>query len=577
MEHGDLPAVVSVHREAFPNFFLSFLGPRFLCEFYAALVDAPDGIVLVATDDGAVCGFVAGTVRPRAFYRRLFRRRSFRIALALVPAMLRRPGTLARVARRARQRAMGEPDGGGAELMSMAVAPSGQRRGVGRALVDAFASRLREARVRSLWLTTDAVDNDGVRQFYEGLGFERARRFTNTEGRQLEEYRRATDPAPRFIPFARPDIGPEEIEAVRQVLESGWLTTGERVQEFERQFAAAVGAKHAMAVNSGTAALHLALDAVGLGEHDEVIVPAYTFTATAEVVRYFGAKPVFVDVEPRTLNVDPAAIERAITPRTKAIMPVHFAGLAADLDAIRAIARRAGSVVIEDAAHAFPTRYRNRLVGSISDVTCFSFYATKTITTGEGGMICTDNDAWAERCRIMSLHGINHDAWKRYRAEGSWFYEVVAPGYKYNLTDIAAALGLAQLARAGRMRARRQEIAERYNAAFGGCFEPPAFDVASDHAWQLYPLRLHLDRLSVDRAKFIGELLTRGIGASVHFIPLHLQPYYRERYGFVPEDFPVSYREYQREVSLPIYSAMSNADVAAVITGVAEIAARFAT
>ena len=237
-------------------------------------------------------------------------------------------------------------------------------------------------------------------------------------------------------------------------------------------------------------------------------------------------------------------------------MPIHIAGLPADLDAIHEVARRHGLPVIEDAAHAFPTKYKGRMVGSLSDFTCFSFYATKTLTTGEGGMICTEDDALAERCRIMALHGISKDAWKRYTAEGSWYYEIVAPGYKYNMTDIAAAMGLAQLHKAERMWRRRQEIAAQFNQAFGGL---PQLQIPHDradcqHAWHLYTLRLNLEHLIIDRAQFIEELKERNIGASVHFIPLHIHPYYRDKYGYRPDDFPVAYREYQRLISLAIYS-----------------------
>jgi dTDP-4-amino-4,6-dideoxygalactose transaminase len=369
-----------------------------------------------------------------------------------------------------------------------------------------------------------------------------------------------------MIPFARPDIGHEELDGVRQVLESGWLTTGEQVHRFEREFASYVGAKHAIALNSGTAALHLALEAIGLTSEDEVIVPAYTFTATAEVVLYFGAKPVLVDVDARTLNIDPERVAAAITERTKAIIPVHFGGLAADLDALRAIAKAHDIAIIDDAAHALPSRYRGRLIGAISDFTCFSFYATKTITTGEGGMLCTDDDAFAARVRVMALHGISHDAWNRYRAEGSWYYEVVAPGFKYNMTDIAAALGLAQLAKVDRMRDRRQEIALRYNEAFGDdpAFETPPFEAPADHSWHLYALRLN----GIDRRAFIENLRSQGVGASVHFIPLHLHPFYRDRFGYTRDSFPVATREYEREVSLPIYSVMSDDEVATVIDAV---------
>jgi len=336
-----------------------------------------------------------------------------------------------------------------------------------------------------------------------------------------------------FLPFALPDIDDAELAAIKEVLESGWVTTGHKTQQFEREFAAMVGAKHAIAVNSCTAAMHLALEAIGLQRGDEVITTPYTFAATTEVVRYFDARPVLVDVDARCLNIDPAQIEAAITPRTRAIIPVHIAGLPAELDAIHALARQHNLVVIEDAAHAFPASYKGQSIGSLSDFTCFSFYATKTITTGEGGMICTDNEAWAERCRIMALHGISRDAWKRYSAEGSWFYEIVAPGYKYNLTDIASAMGLAQLHKAERMWERRRAIAEQYNDAFQPLreLEIPHNRSDSQHAWHLYTLRLHLDRLSIDRAAFVEALREQQIGASVHFIPLHLHPYYRTTYG----------------------------------------------
>lgn len=378
-----------------------------------------------------------------------------------------------------------------------------------------------------------------------------------------------------FLPFALPDVDDTELQQIKEALDSGWITTGPKTHQFEAEFAAAVGAKHAVAVNSCTAAMHLALEAIGLQRGDEVITTPYTFAATAEVIRYFDARPVLVDIDPRCLNMDPSLLAAAITPRTRAIIPVHVAGQPAALDEIHAVARRHGLPVIEDAAHAFPTRYKDRMIGSLSEFTCFSFYATKTLTTGEGGMICTENDAWAERCRIMALHGISKDAWKRYTAEGSWYYEIIAPGYKYNMTDIAAAMGLAQLRKAHRMWQRRREIAARFNQAFGGL---PQLQIPHDradcrHAWQLYMLRLNLEGLRIGRAEFIEELRRRNIGVSVHFIPLHIHPYYRETYGCRPEDFPVAYREYQREISLPIYSKMSDADVEDVIDAVTQIVA----
>lgn len=382
---------------------------------------------------------------------------------------------------------------------------------------------------------------------------------------------------PDFLPFALPDIVEDEIAAVAAVLRSGWITTGLKTKEFEARFAEAVSAPHAVMVNSCTAALHLALEAVGVGPGDEVIVPTLTFAATGEVVRYLGAVPVLVDVRAHDHNIDPAAIERAITPKTRAILLVHFAGAPCDMDEIVAIARPRGIRVIDDAAHAFPCEYRGKKVGTLADITCFSFYATKTITTAEGGAAVTANAAWAERMRIMSLHGISKDAYKHYAAEGSWRYEILAPGYKYNLTDVASALGLGQLGRAHAMLARRRAIAERYDAAFAplGCYE--LFGRSSDrtHAQHLYVLKLRPGVLSIDRARYIEELRARGIGASVHFIPLHVHPYYEQTFGYRPETFPVALDVYERSLSLPVYSRMTDADAARVVDAVLDLARRF--
>jgi dTDP-4-amino-4,6-dideoxygalactose transaminase len=390
---------------------------------------------------------------------------------------------------------------------------------------------------------------------------------------------------PEFLPFARPDFDASELEQVREVLESGWLTTGPKAHQFEAQFASSVGATHTLAVNSCTAAMHLALEAIDLQPGDEVITTPYTFASTAEVVRYFDARPVLVDVCPEDLNIDPSLVETAITSRTRAIIPVHIGGLAADLDSLYALAGAYGLAVIEDAAHAFPSAYKGRGIGQdldgslgsrVRNAVCFSFYATKTLTTGEGGMLATGNEILAERCRVMALHGISRDAWKRYTAEGSWYYEIVAPGFKYNMTDVAAAMGLAQLAKAERMWRRRAEIAARYNQAFGSAVELqiPHNPADRQHAWHLYMLRLHLDRLRIDRAQFVHELRERNVGSSVHFIPLHLHPYYRDTYGYRPEDFSVALGEYRREVSLPIYSKMSDGDVEDVVEAVLDIVER---
>ena len=377
-----------------------------------------------------------------------------------------------------------------------------------------------------------------------------------------------------FLPFAFPDIGEEEIAEVVDSLRSGWLTTGPKTQRFEREFADFIGGDvQALAVNSATAGLHLVLEAFGIGPGDEVITTPYTFTATAGVVRHLGADPVFVDIDPRTFNLDPAKIERAITPRTKAIIPVHFAGLSCQMDSIIKIARKHGLKIVEDAAHALPATYGGRLIGTLdTDATVFSFYATKTITTGEGGMIVTRDEAIAERCRVMRLHGISRDAFDRYTStKPAWHYEVIAPGFKYNLTDIASSIGLQQLKKAWAFQERRQEMAERYNDELTGLPvvlppQPPDSDL---HAWHLYALRLD-DSVRISRDGFIQQMSERGIGCSVHFIPLHLHPYWQKAYDLQPHDFPAAWSAYERAVSLPLYTRMTVEDQTRVIEAVKE-------
>lgn len=372
------------------------------------------------------------------------------------------------------------------------------------------------------------------------------------------------------LPFALPDIGEPEIEAVVEALRSGWLSSGPQVKEFESDFSAFCGGRsQAVSVNSATAGLHLALEALGIGPGDEVLVPTWTFTATAEVVRYLGAEPVLVDIDPITFNIDFARAEGAVTERTRAVMPVHFAGLPVDPGQLRAFAQRHGLLTVEDAAHALPAEAAGELVGSgQSDATVFSFYATKTITTGEGGMVVTPRKDVAARIRTMRLHGISRDAFDRYRsAVPAWQYEVVAPGYKYNLTDPAAAMGRVQLSRAHAMRDRRAQIAGMYREALSGTdLQLPA--VGADdvvHSWHLYVVRLPAGE---DRDAFIADLAGRGIGTSVHFIPLHLHPYWRKRGGLRPERFPVASAEFERVVSLPIFSSMSDAQVGRVVDAV---------
>ncbi len=376
----------------------------------------------------------------------------------------------------------------------------------------------------------------------------------------------------RFLPFALPDTDEAEVTAVADVIRSGWLTTGTQVRAFEAAFATLVGAKHAIAVNSCTAAMHLALESLGVKPGDKVLTTPYTFAATAEVIRYMGADPLFVDVRADTLNLDMAAVATALKKHhVAAIIPVHIAGEPCEMDALREVA---GDIpIVEDAAHALPTRLGDRMIGNLSRFTCFSFYATKTLSTGEGGMITTNDDAAADRCRIMSLHGISRDAWKRYTAEGSWAYEIIAPGYKYNMTDMAAALGLVQLGKLDAMWRRRVEIAQRYDAAFGGRseLELPTRNAANQHAWHLYMLRVDNAKVRGGRDVFAEEMKKRNIGISVHFIPLHLHPYYKETYGYKPEAFPTATREFRREVSLPIYSKMTDADVEDVIAAVLDV------
>jgi len=376
------------------------------------------------------------------------------------------------------------------------------------------------------------------------------------------------------VPFHKAAAGEAEAQAAAEVIRSGWLTIGPHTVEFEKNFAKYVGAKHALAVSSCTAALHLALEAIGVKATDEVLVPTVTFTATAEVVAYLGARPVLVDVDPATLNLSTADAERKITEKTKAIIPVHFAGQPCDMDEICDLARRHNLRIVEDAAHAVPASYHGRPIGAVSEATCFSFYATKTLTTGEGGMVTTDNDAIADRVRTMRLHGIGRDAWKRYTAEGSWFYEVLAPGYKYNMNDVQAAIGLVQLAKCDDMHARRSAIARRYDEAFSKVemLETPTLRKDRESAMHLYVLRLNTEQLTISRNDFIRELKELEIGASVHFIPLHFHPYYRDAYGYTPNDLPVAAREFERYLSLPLFPDMTDEQVDHVIDSVCQIA-----
>ena len=380
-----------------------------------------------------------------------------------------------------------------------------------------------------------------------------------------------------FLPYNRSLIGQEEIDAVVEVLRGGWLTTGARTREFEAAFARYVGAANTVALNSCTAALHLALVAVGIREGDEVILPTMTFAASGEVIFYLGARPVLVDCLPNSFQLDPEQVAGKITSQTRAILPVHFAGAPCDLDPICDLARRHNLKVIEDAAHALPTRYKGRMVGTFGDITCFSFYATKTLTTGEGGMVATENPDYTENIRRLSLHGISKDAWKRYSAEGSWRYDILEVGYKYNMTDLQAALGLTQLAKCDSMLARRAYIANCYNHLLesldGFTTLPAPADI--EHAWHLYIVQVSHEALTINRDRVVEELKNRGIGTSVHFIPLHLHPLYQTKLGYRSGDFPNAEERFSRAISLPIYAAMSEADISRVMDALADIERKF--
>jgi dTDP-4-amino-4,6-dideoxygalactose transaminase len=382
-------------------------------------------------------------------------------------------------------------------------------------------------------------------------------------------------PMSPFLPFALPDIGAEEIAEVVDTLRSGWITTGPKTKQFEDDFAQYLGGDvHAVAINSATAGLHLALEACGIKENDEVITTTHTFTASAEIIRYFGADPVFVDIDPNTYCIDAGAIESAVTSRTRAIIPVHYGGLCCDMDRILDIAKRRDLAVVEDAAHAFPTRYGGKTVGTL-DSACaiFSFYATKTLATGEGGMLVTRDSGIAARARVMRLHGIDRDAFDRYTSDRpAWYYQVVAPGFKYNMTDVAAAMGIQQLRKAGQFRQRRAEIADRYNKELSALplRLPPDAPAGDEHAWHLYVVQV-ADDSPIGRDELIRKLFEAGIGCSVHYIPLHQQPYWRDRYQLTPNQFPNSQRLFEHCVSLPIYTKMSDTDQSRVIGAVRSI------
>lgn len=389
--------------------------------------------------------------------------------------------------------------------------------------------------------------------------------------------RRVPETTPEFIDFAPPSLGAEEIREVVDTLQSPWITTGPKTRRFEEEFREYVGGPAALAVSSCTAALHTALVALGIGPGDEVITSTLTFVATVNVIEHTGARPVLVDIEPDTLNLDPAQVARAVTPATRAIIAVHYAGHPAELDALRRIAAERGLVLIEDAAHALPAHHRGEMIGAGSNPVAFSFYATKNMTTAEGGMLTGAPDL-LERARVVSLHGMSRDAWRRYDRNGSWRYDVTLPGFKYNMTDLQASLGLWQLRKLRAFHRRRFEVAARYSAAFADedALILPTTRRHVGHAWHLYVIRLRLERLRVDRDAFVEALRTQGVGASVHFTPVHMHRYYRERYGYAANDFPVAHAAFTQMLSLPLHPRLTEEQVESVIDAVRTLLHRHA-
>lgn len=603
MRQEHLPEVVALHQECFPGYYLTALGPSFLQAMYSWYVASPDAIAYVAlAPDGRVVGFVAGTADGANYRRALFRSTWPRMVLALGRRLVSKPAltirlireradlvweALTSVLRRASSQAGDAAASLGAEappasLVSIGVEPSGRHSGVGAALSEFF---VRAARDRGCERITLSVRDDNLtaRRFYESTNWEEVSRssssyhgsFSITYEKVMTGKQTSSRSPVRndFLPPFAPCLDDAEFDEVLNTLRSGWITMGPKTTRFEELFADYVGSRHAVAVSSCTAGLHLALVAAEVGPGDEVITTPLTFCSTANVIVHQGATPVLADVRPDTFNIDPEEIRSKVTKHTRAIIPVHLAGQPCEMDEIRDIAEEHGLLVVEDAAHATGARYRDALIGTIGDTTVFSFYATKSLTTGEGGMITTEDDQLADRMRILRLHGISRDAWKRYSEQGSWYYEVILPGYKYNMTDIQASLGIHQLAKQEGFLEIRQRYADMYTQAFQDLPEiiTPVVKGHVRHAWHLYIIRLDLERLALNRGQFIEAMRKENIGTSVHFIPLHLHPYYQHRYGFNKGDFPVTESVYEAIVSLPLYPRMSVQDVQDVIRAVGKV------
>ncbi len=381
-----------------------------------------------------------------------------------------------------------------------------------------------------------------------------------------------------FIPFALPSLGNEEKKAVADVLDSGWLTTGKKAAELEKMFREITKAGYALSVNSATSGLHLVLESLGIKRGDRVLTTPYTFASTAEVICYLGAEPVFSDINSSDYNINPDEIEKKLKedPGIKAVIPVHIGGLPCSMSEINDIAGKYSVRVVEDAAHAFPVFENGSCIGNMSDAGVYSFYATKTITTGEGGMVVTDSKEAADRMKIMRLHGIDRDVWDRYNSKkAKWFYEIVEPGFKYNMTDISAAMGIEQLKKAFIFLEKRKIIADIYNRAFSEYDFITLPPCAENHAWHLYTIKINEEKLSITRDDFIEKLFEKGIGVSVHFIPLHIMPYYRRKYSLKPEDYPNALKSFSRSVSLPIYPDLDETGVDRIINAVIETGKKY--
>lgn len=382
----------------------------------------------------------------------------------------------------------------------------------------------------------------------------------------------------KFIPYNQPDITDAEISAVEETVKSRWIAKGPRTLKFEEEFAKHVGAKHAVAMNSCTAALHVALLSKGIGPGDEVITTPMTFASTANTIIHVGAKPVFADIDYRTGCIDPDEIEKKITPKTKAVVPVHYSGQVCDLDRIYDIADRHGLFVSEDAAHALESRYKGRLIGNkLKGTASYSFYATKNLTTGEGGMLVTDDDDIDAKARIWAGQGMSHNAWNRYAKGGTWKYDICEPGFKYNMFDIQAALGLVQLSRIDEMQKNRLRIAEKYQREFAkiDAVEPPYVPDYTTHSWHLYILRIKPELLTIDRDRFITELNDRNVGTSVHFIPVTSMSAYTSRYGYKKGDFPNTEKHFERIISLPLYPSLTDEEADYIIDAVRDIVEKY--